>query len=195
MHHKLNHTQSNNQHVTTEGSRIINIHKLQLFINKLTSHTVRCGGAIILKGDGLASILSTCSKCGDVIQLETSDKVQGPRGYRRWECNLAAVWGEMSTGGGHTQLQETMSVLGVPVVTKKSFIRTKKDIGEWWRMRLNESMIEAGKEEKRLAEERGDYYNGVSAITVVVDGGWSKRSYKHTYDAKYRQTFAHWCSQ
>ena len=135
--------------------------------------------------DGLASILSTsCSTCGDVIQLETSDKVQGPRGYRRWECNLAAVWGQMSTGGGHTQLQETMSVLGVPVMTKKSFIRTEKDIGEWWRMRLNESMIEAGKEEKRLAEERGDYHNGVPAITVVVDGGWSKRSHKHTYNAK-----------
>ena len=77
-----------------------------------------------------------------------------------------------------------MSVFGVPVMTKKSFIRTEKDIGEWWRMRLNESMIEAGKEEKRLAEERGDYHNGVPAITVVVDGGWSKRSHKHTYNAK-----------
>ena len=90
----------------------------------------------------------------------------------------------MSTGGGHAQLQETMSVFGVPVMTKKSFIRTEKDRGEWWRMRLNESMIEAGKEEKRLAEERGDYHNGVPAITVVVDGGWSKHSHKHTYNAK-----------
>ena len=135
--------------------------------------------------DGLASILSTCcSTCGYVIQLETSDKVRGPRGYRRWECNLAAVWGQMSTGGGHAQLQENVSVLGVPVMTKKSFIRTEKDIGEWWRMRLTESMIETGKEEKRLAEERGDYHNGVPAITVVLDGGWSKRSHKHTYNAK-----------
>ncbi len=37
-------------------------------------------------------------------------------------------------------------------------------------------MIEAGKEEKRLAEERGSYHDGVPAICVVVDGGWSKRS-------------------
>ena len=42
-------------------------------------------------------------------------------------------------------------------------------------MRLNELIIEAGKEEKCLAE-RGDYHNGVSAITVVLDGGWSKIS-------------------
>ena len=184
----MSHTQQPLQQVVVEGSRIINIHKLQLFISRLTSHTVQCGGDIILKGevrDGLASILSTCcSTCGNTIQLETSEKVQGPRGYHRWESNLAAVWGQMSTGGGHTQLQETMSALGVPVMTKKSFIRTEKDIGEWWRMRLNKSMIEAGKEEKRLAEVRGDYHNGVPAITVILDGGWSKRSHKHTYNAK-----------
>lgn len=47
----------------------------------------------------------------------------------RWECNLAAVWGQMSTGGGHSQLQETMSVLGVPVMSKASFISIEKDIG------------------------------------------------------------------
>ena len=27
----------------------------------------------------------------------------------------AAVWGQMSTGGGHAKQQETMAVLGVPV--------------------------------------------------------------------------------
>ena len=35
-----------------------------------------------------------------------------------------------------------------------------------------------------LAEERGDYHDGVPAITVIVDGGWSKRSHKHSYNAK-----------
>ena len=44
-------------------------------------------------------------------------------------------------------------------------------------------MEDAGKE-KRLAEERGDYHEGVPAITVIVDAGWSKRSHKHTYNAK-----------
>ena len=56
--------------------------------------------------------------------------------------------------------------------------------GEWWASRLEESMLEAGREEKRLAEARGDYHQGVPAITVVVDGGWSKRSHKHSYNAK-----------
>ena len=51
----------------------------------------------------------------------------------RWETNLAAVWGQMATGGGHAMLQETMSVLGVPTMTKKSFMTTERDIGEWWK--------------------------------------------------------------
>lgn len=175
--------------VTIEGSRIINIHKLQQYINQLASHAAQCGGGeIILSGevrDGLASVLSTrCSTCGETLTLETAQKVQGPRGYRRWECNLAAVWGQMATGGGHSQLKETMSVLGVPVMTQKSFIQAERSIGEWWQKELKEAMAEAGREEKRLAEERGDYHEGVPAITVVVDGGWSKRSHRHSYNAK-----------
>ena len=103
--------------------------------------------------------------------------------YLRWECNLAAVWGQMSTGGGHSQLEEAMSVVGVPVMSKKSFIGTERDIGEVWKKELWESMAKAGKEEKKLAEESGDFHQGVPAITVIVDGGWSKRSHKHSYNA------------
>ncbi len=99
----------------------------------------------------------------------------------RWEPNVTAVWGQMSTGGGHSQLEETMSVLGVPVMTKASFIDTERCIGEMWTQELSDSMIKAGKEEKCLAMDRGTYHEGIPAITVIVDGGWSKRSHKHSY--------------
>lgn len=89
----------------------------------------------------------------------------------------------MSTGGGHSHLEETMSVLGVPVMTQRSFIHTEHDIGQWWKEKLAESMAEAGREEKRLAQERGSYHEGIPAITVILDGGWSKRSHKHSYNA------------
>ena len=75
----------------------------------------------------------------------------------------------MSTGGGHSKLQETMGVLGVPVMSARHFINTERDIGELWRKQL-EVMAEAGKK-KCLAEERGDYHEGVPAITVIVSGG------------------------
>ena len=90
----------------------------------------------------------------------------------------------MTKGNGHTQLRDTMSVLGVPVMSKRSFTQTERSIGERWQQCLEESMLEAGKQEKHLAEVRGDYDEGVPAITVVVDGGWSKRSHRHSCNAK-----------
>ncbi len=66
----------------------------------------------------------------------------------------------------------------------KNFVATERSIGLWWQEKLNEEMIAAGREEKRLAEERGDYHEGVPAITVVVDAGWCKRSHRHSYNAK-----------
>ena len=49
---------------------------------------------------------------------------------------------------------------------------------------LDKEILEAGQEERRLALERGDFHEGVPAITVVVDGGWSKRTHKHTYNGQ-----------
>ena len=46
-----------------------------------------------------------------------------------------------------------------------------------------ENILTAGQKEKQLAIEQGNYHNGVPAITVVVDSGWSKRSHKHSYNA------------
>ena len=50
----------------------------------------------------------------------------GGGGDQWWECNLAAVWGQMSTGGDQGPLAEMTSVLGVPVMTKRSFMATEK---------------------------------------------------------------------
>lgn len=55
------------------------------------------------------------------------------------------MWGQMCTGGGHSQLEEQMSVLGVPTMTKSSFISTERSIGEEWKQSLSESMAEAGR--------------------------------------------------
>ncbi len=102
----------------------------------------------------------------------------------RWECNLAAVWAQMSTGVGHSQLEESMSVMGIPVMMKTSFINTERDLGMAWKDALHSSIAEAGQEERNIAEEKGSFHEGVPAITVIVDGGWSKRSHKHSYNAK-----------
>ena len=48
---------------------------------------------------------------------------------------------------------------------------------------VSRKLLTAGQVEKQLAIEKGSYHNGVPAITVVVDDGWSKRSHKHSYNA------------
>ncbi len=95
-----------------------------------------------------------------------------------------AVWGQMCVGGGFSSLRESMSVLGIPIMTKRTFIKTERSLGAWWWKALEESMTTAGQEEKPLAIERGDFHQGIPAITVIVDGGWSKRTHKHSYNAK-----------
>ena len=77
--------------------------------------------------EGLASILTTrCEGCHATFSFSTSVKVHGMTGGQYWENNLAAVWGQMSTGGGHTPLEESMAALGIPTMTKRSFIAAEK---------------------------------------------------------------------
>ena len=73
-------------------------------------HSLKCSGSVTIAGEsreGLASILSSrCSICHHTIIFATAEKVKGPHGYSRWECILAAVWGQMTTGGGHSHLED-----------------------------------------------------------------------------------------
>ena len=49
---------------------------------------------------------------------------------------------------------------------------------------LCKSIVEAGKAERENTIKSNSYFQGVPAIKVIVDGGWSKRSHKHGYNAK-----------
>jgi len=107
----------------------------------------------------LASILSLrCAVCNAVFIFATSSRIQKITGGVCWECNLAAVRGQMTTGGGHTTLTEFMSVKGMPVMTKKAFMYAEKRIDKWWWVVLQELMKEAGEDEKAIAISRNQYH-------------------------------------
>ena len=76
-------------------------------------------------------------------------------------------------------------MLGGPTMSKPtySFFATERNIGDMWKKNLLETMAEGGREEKRLAEERESYHQGVPAIAVILDGGWSKSFQEHLYNA------------
>lgn len=44
-------------------------------------------------------------------------------------------------------------------------------------------MISAGKVEKQTAISKVSYHQGMPAVVVIVDVGWSKRTHKHSYNA------------
>ena len=107
------------------GSRIVNLEELQEYSQQLLTHSAQCDGSVLVKGEyrqGLASIISwQCEKYSQSIVLEST---RGPCGRSQWERNLAAVRSEMATGGRHSRLEESIGTLGVPVMSKASFIST-----------------------------------------------------------------------
>ena len=75
---------------------------------------------------GLALIVAyQCCGCDQRISFCTSTKVTSPEGNKYWSCNLAAMWGQLATGGGFNKLEESISVLGVPVMSRRVFVNTK----------------------------------------------------------------------
>ena len=56
-------------------------------------------------------------------------------------------------------------------------------LGTAFEAMVGENLLIAGQKEKQLIIEQENYHNGVPAITVVVDDGWSKHSHKYSYNA------------
>ena len=173
--------------ITPTGSRIVDLENLAEGVCTISTHSANCGGPCILEDTkcraGLAVILIVrCTKCQKKFEIHTSSKVQNQKGM--WQVNIAAVLGQVITGGGCAQLNNSLAPMNIPGMSKRLFTRTEQLLHDEIKDLLVGKMIEAGCEELKLAEERGDFHQGVPAITVVVDGGWSKRSHKHSYNAK-----------
>ena len=138
--------------------------------------------------NGLCStLLAKCSKCNEEIMFKTCNivKLKEPDGTVRstYQSNVTAVMGQMSTGGGCNNLEELLCTIGIPSMTKPTFIKIERLLGSAFEIYLGELMLQAGQEEKNLAIQNSKYHQNIPAITVIVDGGWSKRSHKHSYNA------------
>jgi hypothetical protein len=102
------------------------------------------------------------------------------------EINKSAVCGIIAMGAGFTQFSYLSAALDIPCMLMLSstyFAVENQVLNNVKEVAINE-MIDAGQEELRLALEAGEVdSNGVGMITVIVDGAWSKRSYKTNYNA------------
>ena len=116
------------------GCRIVNIAELAKAVYELTAHSATCGGACFIEGEtnaGLAVVFSAaCSKCGAHYSVGSSHQITTNDGKRRWGVNMAAVLGQMSTGGGHTRLNSTLATFNIPGMSKRMFSCTEQFLGD-----------------------------------------------------------------
>ena len=178
--------------------RLISLELLKEYVCELSLHVATCEkairyvratekGAIKLvcetQRSGLASVFQCeCEGCHKQWKVHTSPKMDTVNG-QRYDVNVRAVWGQVASGGGCYKMNEFLSTMGVSGMSKCTFSKLEHEISQWWQVALDDEMKKAGEEEVLLAKERGDYHEGVPATSVVVDGGWSKRTHKHTYNA------------
>ena len=124
-----------------------------------------------------------CCKCNMILRMHTS-KVVTLEQKSYYESNLGAVLGQIATGGGGNHLQEQLSSMNIPPLSPQKFIQFEKDLGIAFESLVTQELLAAGQEEYKHAIATNTTFEGVPACTVVVDGGWSKRSHKHSYNAK-----------
>ena len=169
------------------GNRIISLILLGQFIEIITKHSVLCSSLNFLGEShcyGLASIVvCQCLKCSTLFRF-TSSEVTSYNTTNHYTVNTGATLGQIATGGGADHLKEQLACMQVPSLSSPTFISLERTMEAVFEAIVSNQLLStAGQVERRLAIAQGNYHNAVPAITVVVDGGWSNRSHKHSYNA------------
>ncbi|KAJ8304705.1 hypothetical protein KUTeg_018288 [Tegillarca granosa] len=132
---------------------------------------------------GLASVLlCACEGCKEKFRFKTSPQVPLQHS-KHYDVNIRSVWGAIVTRNGESNLNELMGTRNSPGMSQQTFSVIEQEIGDLLSICVEEDLIQAGAEERRIAIEKGHYDDGVACITVIADGGWSKRSHWHSYNA------------
>lgn len=170
-----------------KGNRIVQLgYLLNWAIRIQYNHAKSCTGGLlypsreITRGLGLISHIEfKCNACDIEIVKATEDP-----NFKQSVINTGAVWGTLATGGTFGHLEELLNCMNVPCLNKYTYSIKEKSLQKLWHEELATEMAKAGKEEYDEAIRKGDIdKDGVPFITVYVDGGWSKRSYGHNYNA------------
>jgi hypothetical protein len=102
----------------------------------------------------------------------------------RRDINYEAVLGTANIGAGFYNLQEFLHNLEIPCMSNDLFKKKQQKLSQHYLSAAQKSMIDAVFEETNLALEHGDFKEGETPLlTVIVDGCWSKRSYRTNYSA------------
>lgn len=170
---------------TLVGRRIFNVELLFDSLSKIDHSPFDCNFSHFcfqkeIRNGLYSEFYFLCKLCGktEIIKSDIPKPVGG------MPINTAIVEGIICTGNGFSQLREICSTINMPCMSNSLFYKKISQLGGHLEDLAYEKMIEAGKEEKRLAVENNEVDDdGVPQITVVADGSWAKRSYKTNYNS------------
>jgi hypothetical protein len=83
----------------------------------------------------------------------------------------------------YSAIEELLSNLDIPGFSLYTFAKYQRKVGHSWNEVLTKSIEEAGRLEYANAANN-NMVGDIGKISVIVDGGWSHRSYGHRYTAK-----------
>ncbi|KAJ8321844.1 hypothetical protein KUTeg_000315 [Tegillarca granosa] len=129
-----------------------------------------------VKTNGLSSVLmAKCQGCHQKFKFETSPQLLNNRNKsKHYDVNVRAVWGSMATRGGLAHLNESLATLNSPGMSQQTYTTIEQEIGNMWGEVVEEDLLKAGAEERKIAMEKGQFHEGVPCITVICDGGGVK---------------------
>lgn len=126
-----------------------------------------------------SSFYFVCKMCGaqEIVKSENPDS-------QIVDVNMAMVSSIVNIGQGYSQLEEFSATMNMPNMSYKCYQDFHNNIFKHLNDLAWKEMLIAGQEEAKLAIEKGEVdHLGRPKIAVVVDGAWSKRSYKTKYNA------------
>lgn len=180
---------SNHGTETVQGKRIVEIdHFIKTLQDLEESHNSSLGCTFkdfrlrkeIRKGLQ-SELIFTCNKCKTDLRASTTSNSTDTL-----DINELAVQAIYSVGCGFTQGEEFFGSLDIPFMTFKTYQKQEKiNKTKFWENTFTNELKLAAEEEAMIAKSKGhvDPLDGIPYTTVIVDGCWSKRSYKKNYNA------------
>jgi len=167
------------------GRRAIAFRSILEFVDETNKHSRVCK-KYKLELDkevqtGLSSRISFKCLCGWKSALESDHSTTS------LPVNMALVWGCQNSAVGRDSAMGLMTALDFSTPSAPTFFGLQTECKTDILRSLEKEMALAANEEKKLAiaSEKFVVVEGVEypAIRVVLDGGWSKRTYGHGYNA------------